>query len=145
MNSFSQCIITYDAAQTLVTAALTYAKSRGWAVAVAVCDPHGGLVSFGRDDATAPPIGGFALDKAYTAATLRKPSAEFGAGMMKSATLSLGVGTCERLLTWGGGVPVYEQGALIGAIGVSGAKEPEDVECALAAISEAGLSATLGA
>ena len=42
-------------------------------------------------------------------------------------------------------MPVYEQGALIGAIGVSGAKEPEDVECALAAIREAGLSATVEA
>ncbi len=141
MNSFSQRVITHEAAQALVSAALTYAKSQGWAVAVAVTDPHGGLVSFGRDDAAAPPIGGFALDKAYTAATLRKPSAEFGAGMMKSATLSLGVGTRERFLTWGGGVPVYEGGTVIGAIGVSGAKEPEDVQCALAAITEAGLSA----
>lgn len=145
MKSFSQNIITHDAAMSLVSAALTYARSQGWAVAVAVCDPYGGLVAFGRDDAAAPLIGGFALDKAYTAATLRKPSAEFGAGMMKSPTLSLGVGTRERLLTWGGGVPVYEQGALTGAIGVSGAKEPEDVECALAAISDAGLSATVGA
>lgn len=97
MNSFSQNIITRDAAQTLVAAALTHAKEQGWAVAVT--DPHGGLVSFGRDDAAAPPIGGFALDKAYTAATLRKPSAEFGEGMMKSPTLSLGVGTRERFLT----------------------------------------------
>ncbi|MBO9473984.1 heme-binding protein [Shimia sp. R10_1] len=140
MKSFAQRTITFQAAQELVAAALEYAQSEGWAVAVAVCDPHGGLVSFGRDDAAAPPIGGFAQDKAYTAATLRKPSAEFGEGMMKSATLSLGVGTRERFLTWGGGVPIYDDGVLIGAIGVSGAKEPEDVACALAAIEAAGLA-----
>ena len=110
MNSFSQNIITYATAQRLVSAALKHAKSRGWSVAVAVCDPHGGLISFGKDDATAPPIGGFALDKAYTAATLRKSSAEFGAGMMKSATLSLGIGTRERLLTWAVACPFMSRG-----------------------------------
>lgn len=140
MNSFAQRSITHDAAQGLVAGALKIATSNGWAVAVAVCDPFGGLVSFGRDDAAAPPVGGFAQDKAYTAATLRKPSAEFGESMMGSATLSLGVGTRERFLTWGGGVPIYEDGVLIGAIGVSGAKEAEDIACAEAAINSAGLS-----
>jgi uncharacterized protein GlcG (DUF336 family) len=140
MNSFTHRSITHGAAQALVTAALEYAQTNGWAVAAAVCDPHGGLVSFGRDDASAPPIGGFAQDKAYTAATLRKPSAEFGEGMLKSPTLSLGVGTRDRFITWGGGLPIYEEGTLIGALGVSGAKEHEDIECATAVIEQAGLS-----
>ncbi|MBO9479130.1 heme-binding protein [Shimia sp. R11_0] len=141
MKSFSQSFITYEAAQALVGAALAHAKSQSWSVAVAVVDPSGGLVAFGRDDAAAPPVGGFATDKAYTAATLRKASAAFGESMLSSPTLGLGVGTRGRFLTWGGGLPIYEQGHLVGAIGVSGAKEPEDIACAVAAIEEVGFSA----
>lgn len=69
-------------------------------MAVAVVDLHGFLVAFGRDDAVAPAIGGFAVDKAYSAATLRKATADFGERMAASPTLALGVGTRERLVTW---------------------------------------------
>lgn len=141
MNSVSHNLITYETAKRLVEAALQHARQKDWVIAVAVTDCYGFLAAFGRDDRVAPPIGGFAADKAYTAATLRKPTADFGERMASSPTLSLGIGNRDRLLTWGGGVPVIENGICIGAIGVSGAQDFEDIECAETAIRLAGLQA----
>ncbi|WP_102108073.1 GlcG/HbpS family heme-binding protein [Oceaniglobus roseus] len=132
--------ITPKAAQTLVEKALTHAGSEGWEVAVAVCDPFGYLVAFGRTDSVAPPIGEFALDKAYTAATLRRSTRAFGERMASSQTLSLGLSTRQRFIAWGGGVAIFEGGACIGGIGVSGAQDHEDIACAEAAIRALGLA-----
>ena len=43
-----------------------------------------------------------------------------------------------RYLTWGGGLPIFSEGELVGAVGVSGLPESEDIEFAkhgLAALS----------
>ncbi len=87
-----------------------------------------------------PAIGGFAADKAYTTAILRQAAADFGERMAANPTLALGVGTREWLMTWRGGVPVFEEADCIGAVGVSGAKDSEDIECTAKAIEDAGLS-----
>lgn len=141
MKSIATRTISYQTAKTMVAQALAYAQEQGWVVAVAVSDPHGGVVAFGRDDAVAPPIGGFAMDKAYTAATLRKSTADFGARMASTPTLGLGIGTRDRLLTWGGGVAIFEDGDCVGAIGVFGAQDFEDIDCARHVNDAMGLTA----
>jgi uncharacterized protein GlcG (DUF336 family) len=132
--------ITPAAAQDIVQAALANATDNGWDVAVAVVDPSGFLVAFGRTDNVAPPIGDFALDKAYTAGTLRKSTKAFGERMVSSPTLSLGLSNRQRFMVWGGGVAIFEEGVCIGGLGVSGAQEHEDIACAEAAITHVGLT-----
>ena len=73
--------ITSTTARELVDAALSHANEKGWEIAAAVVDPAGYLVAFVRSDDVAPPIGQFALDKAYTAGTLRKATKAFGERM----------------------------------------------------------------
>ena len=138
-KSISKRQITYETANEIVTAALGYAQTNGWQIAAAVVDPDGLLVSFGRTDGVAPPIGQFALDKAYTAGTLRKSSKAFGDRMASSPSLSLGLSTRDRFLPWGGGVAILEKDVCIGGLGVSGAQEDEDIDCANAAVRAAGL------
>ncbi|SNT23223.1 GlcG/HbpS family heme-binding protein [Antarctobacter heliothermus] len=138
-HSQSKPQITPAAARQIVDVALAHAVRNGWEVAVAVVDPYGYLVAFGRTDHVAPPIGEFALDKAYTAGTLRKSTKALGERMISSPTLSLGLSTRERLLAWGGGVAIFEDGACIGGLGVSGAQEHEDISCAEEAIRRLGL------
>ncbi len=132
--------INYAAALALVEAALTHARDNGWEVAAAVTDPFGTLVAFGRTDGAAPPVAAFAVDKAYTAGTLRKSTRAFGDRMAASPTLSLGLATRQRFIAWGGGLAVFEEGACIGGLGVSGAQEHEDIACAEAAIRALGLT-----
>ena len=57
-------------------------------------------------------------------------------------TDDVGVGTRARLLTWAGGLPIFADGVCVGGIGVSGAKDHEDLACAHAALEAAGLSAS---
>lgn len=127
-------ILTHAAAQDAVAAALGHALSKGWRVAAAVCDPAGGLVAFGRLDGTPQPIGDFAIDKAYTAGTLGRATRAFGERMVSNPMLAAGLGNRARLLVWPGGLPIEIDGSLVGGIGVSGAADHEDEECAAAAI-----------
>ena len=80
----------------MAQAALDYAIDEGWEITVAVCDGSGILVAFMKTDNVIPAAVDFALDKAFTAATLRKATHEFGERMSSESRLSLGVGTRNR-------------------------------------------------
>lgn len=134
-----QHVLTYAAATALVAQAVSHAETRGWKIAVAVLDPSGHVLAAGRMDEVPAPVLEFATDKGFTA-TLGKSSLAFGERMGSMASLTLGLSTRDRLLAWEGGVPIRANGALIGAIGVSGAAGHEDAECAVAAIEAVGLS-----
>jgi glc operon protein GlcG len=138
-RSISRRVLGYTAAARMVAHAVAHAEANGWQVAVAVVDPSGHVLAAGRMDGAPPPILEFATDKAFTA-ILGKTSLAFGERMAEQKSLELGLGTRRRLLAWEGGVPIREDGELIGAIGVSGASGPEDAACARAAIEAEGLS-----
>lgn len=133
-----QPTLTYATARDMVARAIAHAEAKGWTVAVAVVDPSGHILASGRMDGAPPPILDFATDKAFTA-TLGKTSLAFGERMAELKSLELGLTTRPRLLAWEGGVPVHDGGALVGAIGVSGASGHEDAACAQAAITALGL------
>ena len=123
----------------MAQAALDYANDEGWEITVAVCDRAGTLVAFMKTDNVIPAAVDFALDKAFTAATLRKATHEFGERMSSASGLSLGVGTRNRLITWTGGIPIFDGQDCVGGIGVSGAMDHQDLECADAALKSVGL------
>jgi len=132
--------ISSDTAVSLASTAIKHAQANGWDITVAVCDSTGNLLAFLRTDNVVIPAIEFALDKAFTAATLRNHTKAFGERMASHPTLSLGVGTRHRLLTWAGGVPIFADGVCVGGIGVSGAKDHEDLACAHAALDAAGFA-----
>ena len=134
--------LSSEAAILLATSAIDHARANGWDITVAVCDSTGNLLAFRRTDNVVIPAIEFAIDKAYTAATLRNQTKAFGERMASHPTLSLGVGTRSRLLTWAGGMPVCAGGICVGGIGVSGARDHEDLACAEAALAAAGFSAS---
>ncbi len=134
-RSRTQKSVNFDTAMQLVALAVAHARSNGWAVAVVVVDPSGQLVASGRMDEVPGPVMEFAADKAYTA-VLGKSTRAFFDRMSSSPELEMGAVNRPRLCAWDGGLPVVESGALIGAIGVSGAAGPDDVACATAALSE---------
>ena len=138
--SRQQPILRYAAACEMVARAIAHAGDNGWGIAVVVVDPSGHILASGRMDGVPAPIHVFAADKAFTA-TLGKTSLAFGERMAELKSLELGLATRDRLLAWEGGVPVRENGTLIGAIGVSGAAGHEDAACARAAIAAIGLEA----
>jgi uncharacterized protein GlcG (DUF336 family) len=124
----------------LVSTAINHATSNGWLVAVSVVDAGGSTVASARMDGATAQILTFAEDKAFTASTMKRTTAAYFDRMDKSGSLRLGLANRERLLVWGGGLPIKFEGAVVGGIGVSGAQDYEDVACAQEALKVAGLS-----
>lgn len=127
-------------ARRITEAALEEAERNGLTVAVCVVDAQGHTLASARMETATPPILTFAEDKAFTAATMRRSSLAFAERMASRPSLALGLSTRQRLLPWGGGIPVVHEGVVIGAVGVSGAQEPEDIACAEAGLKAVGLA-----
>jgi glc operon protein GlcG len=97
--------------------------------AVAVVDAHGELMAFVRTDGCPLPSINNAIHKAYTAARERKPSGEIGRAAREQGFPITNFGDL-RYTGWGGGVPIVYQGTVIGAVGVSGLPEDDDIDLA---------------
>lgn len=132
--------LSADKALQLAQLALDHARSNDWEVCVSVCDSRGVQLVLLRTDKVIDPAIGFAIDKAYTAAQLRRTTADFAERALSKPPLQLGLANRERILVFPGGLPVFHDGSCIGGIGVSGAQDHEDVECALKALEAAGLN-----
>jgi glc operon protein GlcG len=104
---------------------------RGKTAAIAVADAHGELIGLLRMDGAPLPSILIASNKAWTAARERKASWELGQAARDSQTgFDIAYFGDSRYAGWGGGLPVYVEGAVVGAVAVSGLAEGEDIELA---------------
>ncbi|WP_172329542.1 heme-binding protein [Mangrovicoccus sp. HB161399] len=134
-----QPVLSAETAFRLVSHAMAHARSKDWAVAIAVADPSGAIQASLRMDDVVPVILEVAIDKAYTAATMRCATKVFGAEKAADPVQSLGLSTRQRLVAWGGGLPIVHDGRVVGGIGVSGVRDFEDIEIGHAALAAEGL------
>lgn len=137
----ARATVTSAAAAALGGLALDHAEALGVAVCVAVVDAAGTPLFLRRMDGVAAPIVEFALDKAFTAATMAKSTRDFGVRMTGDAALGVALAGRRRMITWQGGLPIVAGGEIVGGIGVSGATGEEDEACAAAALAALGLGA----
>lgn len=132
--------LSSNAAAAICQAVVAHALSNGLRINVAVVDRGGNLLAFQRmDDAFLHSIG-IAQDKAYSAVSFGFPTAKWRQLFAEQPALRDGLLQRPRLVALGGGLPIMERGELIGGIGVSGASEQEDEDCALAGLRDAGLA-----
>ena len=108
--------------------------SQGRDAAVAVVDAHGELVVFLRTDGCKLPSITIAINKAFTAARERIESGALGEQSRAQGFPLTNFGD-PRYVGWGGGVPISLDGSVIGAVGVSGLPEADDVELARWAVA----------
>ncbi len=111
-------------AQSLIQAAVAEAQKRGWAMNVAVVDSGANLVAFVRMDGAQLASISIAQHKARTAARFRRPTKAFEDAVEKADhkyVLSL-----DDVIASRGGVPLIEEGKLIGAVGCSGGTGSQD-------------------
>jgi glc operon protein GlcG len=97
--------------------------------AVAVVDAHGELMAFLRTDGCRLPSINIALNKAFTAAREQKASKAIGQASRDEGFPMTNFGDL-RYTAWGGGVPLTYEGQVVGAVGVSGLPEDEDMALA---------------
>ena len=80
-----------------------------------------------------------AKDKAFTSASFGFPTDTWTNIFKQMPHLEQGFSNRNRLIPFGGGLPIFEDGIKVGAIGVSGGTEEEDIICAQYAIEKIGL------
>jgi len=116
--------ITMERAQGLIKAAVDEATKRGWAMNVAVVDPNGDLVAFGRMDGAQLASVSISQHKARVAARYRRPTHALEDGVQKFGFNYLL--TLDDVIASRGGIPLVEGGKIIGAIGCSGGTGSQD-------------------
>jgi glc operon protein GlcG len=116
-------------ARRVMNAAAAAALERGWPMVIAIVDVAGRLVLFERLDQAQLGSVEVAQQKAQTAAAFRRPTAVFqqtlGEGGVHLRLLAM-----ANVMPLEGGLPLMRDGAVVGAIGVSGMRSDQDVEIA---------------
>lgn len=120
-----------ETARKATVAAIAEGKKNGWTVAVGVVDPGGVLVYFERMDGTQTGSADIAIEKARAAVAFKRSTKLFEEGIAEGRLQNLGL---PGALPIEGGVPLIEDGRIVGAIGVSGAQPEQDGACVKAAI-----------
>jgi uncharacterized protein GlcG (DUF336 family) len=129
--------LSWPAAHAAAGAAVQAAEARGVRVNVALVDAGGVLAAFLRMPGAPLHSVEIAIDKAYTAAGFGLPTSQWSEALQQhSQAVREGLVLRPRFVAFGGGLPVRDQGQVVGGIGVSGGSEDDDE-----AIARAGLAA----
>lgn len=131
MNTIS--VLTLADANRMLDAAQQEAERQGWQVTIAITDPGGHLLALRRLDGCAPMGAHVALEKARSAALGGKETEVFENMINGGRTAFLSVPEIHATMT--GGVPLLIDGAVAGAIGVSGVKPEQDAQTAKAGLA----------
>lgn len=135
----SQPGISAEAAAVACSAAVAHATANGWKINVAVVDRGGNLMAFLRMPGAFIHSIDIAIDKAFTSASFGFPTKAWMGAIGHDEGMKLGFSAQPRLIVFGGGLPVGS-GDWLGGIGVSGASEAQDEECARAGLTAIGLA-----
>ncbi len=132
--------ISLPQAQVVLAAALAEAEEQGTTMDIAVVDAGGNLKAFARMDGAWLGSIDIATTKARTARYFNLPTEELGKLSQPGGPLYQIEASNGGLITFPGGLPLTTtDGAVIGAIGVSGSTVEND-----RAVAEAGVAALAG-
>ncbi|MGE0883977.1 MAG: heme-binding protein [Blastocatellales bacterium] len=131
----SKKVLTLEVAKKIAAAAEAEAVKRGSTVVIVVVDDGGYPLVLHRLDDTQVASVEVGIGKARTAAIFRRPSKVFEDQVKNGRVAALALPGATALQ---GGVPIFYEGKVIGAIGVSGntPQEDEDIAMAGAAVIE---------
>jgi glc operon protein GlcG len=120
--------IDYSEAKRAVDLIVEKASQMQKAAVVAVADLHGELICFARMDGAPVSSIRIAMNKVWTAARERKPTKEIG-DKVKHPEKGHDIAYYgdPKYVGWGGGIPVWKNGEVVGAVAVSGLSSNEDI------------------
>ena len=116
--------VSLDQAEALINAAIAESKKRGWKMNVEVVDSGGNLVAFRRMDNAQLASIEIAMHKARAAAKYRRETKIFENAIQLSTFHY--ITTLDDVIASRGGIPLIENGKMIGAIGCSGGTGSQD-------------------
>lgn len=133
--SVNRPVITHTAALRAIGAALAHAESLQISVAAAVVNSGGTLTGFARMPNAFLISGDLSIGKAHSVAAVGLPAEVVEQAMAQEAPRVREGIALSGFSFIRGGLPIHEGDALIGAIGVSGGSEAQDVACAQAGVA----------
>ena len=123
--------IEYSEARQIVDLIVDKASQMQKAAAVAVADSHGDLICFARMDGAPVSSIRIAMNKAWTAARERKPTREIGEKVKHpDRGHDIAYYGDAKYVGWGGGIPIWKNGEVVGSVAVSGLSSNEDIALA---------------
>src|SRR6478609_3790408 len=134
-----ESLLPLSMATKAVQTALEACKKDAYRVSVSVVDRAGVLRAMGRADGAGSHTVDSSRKKAYTAASLRRPTTELAELIAKVPTLQALREMNPEILILGGGLPIEISGDVVGGIGVGGAPGAHlDDACAQAGLDAIG-------
>jgi glc operon protein GlcG len=123
--------LDYSEAKRAIDLIVDKALQMRKAAAIAVADSHGDLIAFVRMDGAPVSSIRIAMNKAWTAARERKPTKEIGEKVKHPEKgHDIAYYGDPNYVGWGGGLPVWKDGEVVGAVAVSGLSSSEDIDLA---------------
>jgi len=134
-----ESVLPLSLAGKAIQASLDVCTKDGYRVSVSVVDRAGVLRAMVRADGAGPHTVDSSRKKAYTAASLRRPTTELAELINKVPTLQALRDVNDQVLMLGGGLPIEIGGEIVGGIGVGGAPGAHlDDACAQAGLNAIG-------
>jgi uncharacterized protein GlcG (DUF336 family) len=127
--------ITLNKAKEMVAKAENKAVALNVSVVIAIVDEGGNLVLQHRMDEAPIASISIAFSKAYTSLALKQPTEDLAKWVGPNQSLYGLESLCNgKLCVFGGGIPIANNGKVIGGIGVSGGTVEEDILIAESAL-----------
>jgi uncharacterized protein GlcG (DUF336 family) len=134
-----ESVLPLSLAGKAIQASLDVCNKDGYRVSVSVVDRAGVLRAMARADGAGSHTVDSSRKKAYTAASLRRPTTELAELINKVPTLQALRDMNDQVLMLGGGLPIEIGGEVVGGIGVGGAPGAHlDDACAQAGLDAIG-------
>ncbi len=125
--------IGLERAEAAIAATVAEAKRHDWKLNIAVVDSGGNLVAFQRMDGAQLASILVSQHKAHTAVIFRRETKVFESGIQGGNVYQM---TLDGVIGSRGGIPLVENGKIIGAIGCSGGTGSQDeASCKVGAAS----------
>ena len=120
-----QRVLSLETAKKIIEKVEEESKNRGKKAVICVCNEQGNPIAVHVMDGAFLISFDVAVKKAYTAVALKMPTLKLN-DLVKSGQTFYGLQNLDKVMTIGGGVPLYRNGILVGGLGVSGGTGEED-------------------
>ena len=129
-------MMTMEKAQKIIGAGIVKAKEIGQPMNVAVVDAGANLTAFARMDGAWLGSIDIAINKAFTAKAFDLSTQDLGKNSQPGDQFfGIHVSNHTRVMIFAGGIPIKENGQVVGAVGVSGGSGVQDQTVAEAAVA----------
>ncbi len=123
-------VLDLEKAKKLISAVEERAREQGKHAVIAVCNAEGNPIAVHVMDGAFLVSYEVAVKKAYTSVAVKMSTMELSSLCQPGGTF-YGLQALDKVITFGGGIPLYSDGIIVGGLGVSGGTGEEDHDLAL--------------